>query len=31
VALVLPAGITTWAPETPTKSLPAMAVPFIVE
>ena len=31
VALVLPAGIVTWPCETPTKSLPATAVPFTVE
>ena len=31
VALVLPAAIVTWPCETPTKSLPATAVPSIVE
>ena len=31
VALVLPAGIVTWPCETPTKSLPAAAVPSTVE
>ena len=31
VALVLPAGIVTWPCETPTKSLPATAVPSTVE
>lgn len=31
VALVLPAGILTWPCETPTKSLPAWAVPSTVE